>query len=402
MRLAVYHNHPSGGARRALYGFCRELARRHSLDVYTLTSADQAMLRDEDFASALIRVPYQLRGSVRMGLYLNDIRRAASYADLARVNARVAALIDLANYDAVLVDECRFTNAPYILDHLRTPSAYYCHHRLRPLRESLPGPPASPYQQVRDLWHRPFERRLEERLWQDDARCMRRASMVLTNSRFSADQLQRIYGIAAVVCPPGVDRPLEDERQERDYVLSVGTLEAHKGHDLVIQSLALLPLPRPGLHIIANDGNSLVRRRLESLARAGGVSLTIRILPPPSELDREYRGALVFAYGAIDEPLGLAPLEAMAYGVPVVAVGEGGVRETVLDGQTGYLVERDRHQLAARLSDLLGNSGLRSSLGRAGRRHVAAHWAWSDRAAALETQLGDLVRARRPDEVGVH
>ena len=401
MKLAVYHNHPSGGARRALYGFCRELARRHSLDVYTLTSADQVMLRDEEFARTVIRVPYELRPAVRMGLYLNDIRRAASFAELARVNARVAALIDAAEYDAVLVDECRFTNAPYVLDHLRTPSAYYCHHRLRQRGESRPGPPASPYQQVRDLWHRPFEERLEARLWQDDARCMRRASVVFTNSRFSAQQLQRIYGIAAVVCPPGVDQPLGYERHELDYVLSVGTLEAHKGHDLVIQSLAMLPLPRPGLHIIANDGNPLVRRRLESLARAGGVSLTIAILPPASELDREYRGALVFVYGAIDEPLGLAPLEAMAYGVPVVAVGEGGVRETVLDGRTGYLVKRDAHQFATRLGDLLGSPGLRWSMGRAARRHVAAHWAWSTRAAALETQLGELVRAGRPDTVAV-
>src|SRR5713101_1408682 len=193
MKLAVYHNHPSGGARRALNGFCRELSKQHAIDVYTLTTADQTMLRDEDFARAVIRVPYEVRPLMRMGLYLNDLRRAESYAELARVNARVAGLIDAAGYDAVLVDECRFTNAPYLLDSLRTPSAYYCHHRLRAPEESHRDASATLYQKLRDLWHRPFERRLRLRLWTDDARCMRRASVVLTNSRFSARELQRLY-----------------------------------------------------------------------------------------------------------------------------------------------------------------------------------------------------------------
>src|ERR1700724_3207576 len=112
MRIAVYHNQQSGGARRALHGFCRELSRRHRLDLYTLTTADQAMLADEDVVERVIRVPFVPRPPVRAGFYLNDLIRRRNLAALARVNASVASTIDQGQYDAVLVDADRFTFAP--------------------------------------------------------------------------------------------------------------------------------------------------------------------------------------------------------------------------------------------------------------------------------------------------
>src|SRR5438067_2936802 len=219
---------------------------------------------------------------------------------------------------------------------------------------------------------------------------MAAASIILTNSQYTRAGLADDCDLAATVCSPGVDLPHLVRRTEGDYVVSVGALEAHKGFDLVIDALGMLPLPRPPLHIIANDGNPDVRSRLEKQAGRLGIHLTIRVLIPQVELDHEYRHALAFAYGAHREPLGLAPLEAMAFGLPVVAVGEGGLTETVDHGHTGYLVNRDPAAFAWRLAQLLSSQSLRSGMGQAGRAAIERMWTWPIRAAALESALQAL------------
>jgi glycosyltransferase involved in cell wall biosynthesis len=80
-----------------------------------------------------------------------------------------------------------------------------------------------------------------------------------------------------------------------------------------------------------------------------------------------------------DEPFGLVALEAMATGRPVCASQVGGLQTIVSDRQTGFLFPRgDAGELAAALSLLLDNAELRARMGEAGRRHVEAHYTWSE------------------------
>jgi glycosyltransferase involved in cell wall biosynthesis len=168
----------------------------------------------------------------------------------------------------------------------------------------------------------------------------------------------------------------------------VGAIERHKGFDFLVEATALLPEDlRPSLHIAANDGNPYLRTQLEGLAERLGVKLSIGLGQSQAQLDLEYRGALVFLWASHQEPLGLAPLEAMARGVPVVAVAEGGVRDTVADGRTGYLVARDPVEFAGRLRRLLESPAERRFMGAAARAEVATRWTWPARAAALESEL---------------
>ena len=392
MKIAVFHNQPSGGARRALHGFCRSLAGfGHRIDFFTLATADTEMLRDEEVANTVTVLPFALRPSLRGGLYLNDLRRRRSLADLEQVNLLAARLIDAGDYDVALVAACRFTFAPYVLRHLRTPSAYYCHHRPAHLFERPFAPPATFYGRARRLWHVPLERELERKLWTDDQQLVRSAGRVITNSIYTRNRIREVYGVTAVVCTYGVVPPLEMPATRKRYVLSVGELEVRKGFDFVLDSLATMTAAPP-IHIVANGGNAMVRRALEAQAVRLGINLTIRIMPPQSELAREYREAAAFVYGAREEALGLAPLEAMASRTPVVAVAEGGVPETVQDGVGGYLVERNASRFGARLAELLNSPELRDRMGAAGRAAIERGWTWPGRARALEQELIDIAR----------
>jgi glycosyltransferase involved in cell wall biosynthesis len=80
----------------------------------------------------------------------------------------------------------------------------------------------------------------------------------------------------------------------------------------------------------------------------------------------------------------------MACGTPVVAVAEGGVRESVRDGRTGLLTQRDPHRFAHALSTLLDDEAMQARLGATGVSTVRSCWTWAD----AYHRFMDLVHAR--------
>jgi glycosyltransferase involved in cell wall biosynthesis len=136
------------------------------------------------------------------------------------------------------------------------------------------------------------------------------------------------------------NRPLDLEK--RNFVLSVGSLTPLKGFDFLIRAMAELPeAGRPRLVIVSNFQNPPEKTYLEGLAGELHVELELLNNVSDQRLVELYNQAKMVLYAPVREPFGLVPLEAMACGTPVVGVCEGGVLETVLDGETGILVERD-------------------------------------------------------------
>jgi len=76
------------------------------------------------------------------------------------------------------------------------------------------------------------------------------------------------------------------------------------------------------------------------------------------------------------EPLGLVPLESMACGTPVIGVKEGGVRESIIDGQTGILIDRDAQALADAVIRLMESPELHERFSQNGITYVREQWNW--------------------------
>src|SRR5205814_8633194 len=109
-------------------------------------------------------------------------------------------------------------------------------------------------------------------------------------------------------------------------------------------------------------------------------------------LAEAYGGAAVAVFAPYGEEFGLAPLEAMASGVPVIAWRDGGLQESIVDGESGYLVN-DAVTFRQRLRLVLHYPRRRARFGEAARAR-AAQFSWQQTAAQMEAVCQRLVPTR--------
>ena len=144
----------------------------------------------------------------------------------------------------------------------------------------------------------------------------------IANSHFVARRIQKLYGQKAVVIPPPVRVPsVPPTAQERDHFLVASRLVAYKNVRSIVQAFAALPNEKL---IIVGDGPE--RGKLQQLA---GSNVEFRGHAPDPELRKLMREARAFIFAA-EEDFGIAPIEAQGEGTPVIALGRGGARETII------------------------------------------------------------------------
>ncbi len=165
---------------------------------------------------------------------------------------------------------------------------------------------------------------------------------------------------------------------ENPVVAFVGRLDAIKGLDILLRSVRLLqdrlsPGPLPQLLVIGGESTPGELERLKGLADGLGLSGSVHFLGPipHSELPRYYRASDVVVLPSLYESFGMALLEAMACGVPVVASRVDGPAHFVRHGVTGFLVPPgDERALATAMETLLVNPELRRDMARNAVRTV--------------------------------
>lgn len=402
MRLALWHDLPHGGGRRALDELGARLGRDHDLVVYQLEGSSDVPRANSGRGMRTIELRHSPRPERRLGLFWNDWVNYQNIKALTELERRLAERIDAEEYDVVLASTLRGAYAPGILRFLRTPNAYYCHEPPRRFYEPWCRPEAGPlsvYERLRLLAHFPSRKLIDAHIRRSDVSRARAASALLTNSAYSAGRMETVYGRSASVSYLGVDtqffRP--DERvQQNERVLCVASFEPHKGLDFLIQALAkLAERSRPELILAGGSGHPRMAQVLTGLAQRLGVKLTIYQGLTDERLAALYRSASIFVFAARHEPFGLVLLEAMASGLPVVAVDEGGVREIVRHGQTGYLVSRRPESFAETVAKLIEAPGSRRKMGQEARTVVESHWTWDQATRRLERYLFRLAEVEQ-------
>ncbi len=411
LKIAIWHNLRSGGAKRALYEHVKGLAQRgHTIEVWCPSTADSSYLPLSEFAREHV-LPFDWHPPAHAGRIANILYPyrliKSKLAAMERHCASCAKEISGGEFDVLLVNPCIFFRSSPLgrmLKHL--PSVYYLQEPYRWLYEALPD---LPWLALPDSGASPYSPKSIKLLFRDlvnvqgfrlQAREERSNTggydKILVNSFYSRESVLRAFALDSTVCYLGVDGELfhpNGATRER-FVIGLGSVTPEKGVDVAIRAMAAIAVEkRPELLWVGNVADNNYHQEMLELAAALEVRLETRINLSDTELVDLLNRAAMLLYTSKLEPFGFSPLEANACETPVVAIAEGGMRETVHHLENGLLVnDRDPESIALAVLELLDDEALARRLGRAGRRKVEERWIWNESVDRLEQQLAKVVR----------
>jgi len=195
------------------------------------------------------------------------------------------------------------------------------------------------------------------------------------------------------------------------YVLFVGRITRQKGVTHLVDAIRYMP---PNTQVVLCAGApdtpeiaAEMRQKVEEARQTNPRVVWIEKMVSKPEVIQLYSNARVFCCPSVYEPFGIINLEAMACEAPVVASATGGIKEVVVDGQTGYLVpfapdpttgfptdaEQFARDLGAKVTELLADPDKCNQFGQAGRRRVEQTFSW----AAIADQTIALYRTLTKD-----
>ncbi len=310
MKVAIIHYWLVGmrGGERVLEQLC---AMFPQADIFTHVCIPErlspALRRHRIVETAIARLPFARRHYPK---YLGLMPRALE-------------ALDLSGYDLILSSESG--PAKGVVAPPGVPHVCYCHSPMRYIWDQHDA-----YRATLGPVGRAVFGAVAARLRMWDAVSAQRPDAVVANSSFVRGRVLRCWGREAEVVHPPVDlsrfRP-GPATAGSGYYLFLSELVPYKRADLAVEAFRTLDRPL----LIVGDGPE--RARLERLA---GPNVTFRGRVPEEEMADLYRGCRALLFPGVED-FGIVPLEAMACGRPVIAYGEGGALDTVLDGETGVL-----------------------------------------------------------------
>jgi glycosyltransferase involved in cell wall biosynthesis len=211
----------------------------------------------------------------------------------------------------------------------------FCHS---PMRYAYEPEMAETYARSISPMLRPLFRATLSRVRAVDQKAAQRVDHFIANSRHVAKRIERHYGRSATVIHPPVELPAEPTlHQRKPHLLCVGHHVPYKRLDIAVEAARGLQREL----VVIGDGPDIRRLRLreqEHVRWLGWVD--------DDALLEHYRSASALLFPG-EEDFGMVPVEAMAYGCPVIAYGVGGACETVIDGSTGILFEQQSGECLA-------------------------------------------------------
>lgn len=319
-KIAIIHNLPDGGGLRMLTAIIDRYKDKCEIDLITISDLKQKKI---DGVNSLNNKVIPWRGYVLFNFWVMFI--------LPKIHQNIAKKIIWSKYNFVFVTHDYFTKSPYILRYIKNKVIYLCQEPQREFYETWRI--HAPYlkDKVANIFR--FPMKLIDRI------NVKYVSKIICNSSYSKKIIERIYGIKSEIVYPGIDEnifyPLKTKKE--NIVLCVGNISRIKGQDFIIRSLQ--PILRKYTLVLIGRGRKEDIVFVRKLIKNNKVIIKNDI--SDIELANYYRKAKVTCVAAYREPFGLSSIESQACGTPAVVVDEGGSRETVINGLTGYISKRN-------------------------------------------------------------
>ncbi len=257
-----------------------------------------------------------------------------------------------------------------------------------------------------------------------EASVMRWADRLIAATPLEEEQMVCLYGANQCkieVIPAGVDTSLfyprdkENVREllslpgiETPILLFVGRIERLKGIDTLLESAAVVSRYCSGrdLKVLIVGGGGQTEEENAELRRVVELHHDLNLEEQVEFVGSKPQEMLPLYYSAADvtimpshyESFGLVAVESMASGTPVIASNVGGLSYTVVDGETGFLVEQENHfQLAERVHTLLKNPEMRERMGEQAHLH-AQQYSWENIASRVLEVYEEAIKERQGAE----
>jgi len=365
MKIAVFYNLTFSGAKRTVLEQVRGLrALGHVVDVYTLDKGHD-IFDPGSAANNEYRYEYQQK-IINIPFLKRLVRDLSDFILLKSIHGKIARDIDDKKYDVALIHTDRFTQAPFILRFLKTKNIYFCFEPLKIVYEY--GLRAPDNLSFLNKLYEACNRYMRKGIDRKNAKA---SDFSISISYFGRELMIQAFDMYPKISYLGVNIKQFKNLHipKKNQILFVGQKLKLNGYEYALEALKLIPKKiRPVLKILSiskDDRNRLSDREIVKLYNESLITLSL------SNFDT----------------FGLVALESLACEVPVIAFNVAGYRETMINGETGYLVDFTASEIASKIIALIKNPGLRNKMGKAGRSWVEKQWTWKKQIKNLETLL---------------
>ena len=361
MKIAVFHELPRGGARRAVNSYAVELKKKHTVDLYFVDEKDSKS--EHQFYSSVFFYKFMPRrwegGNWRVRVYKDSVELINVY----KLNKKIAADIDAKKYDVVFVSASKFIEAPFIMRFLKTPFLFFSED---PYYRIIYDPLLRISKDL-DIFRYNYERcnRIVRKIL--DRKNVECAKICLAPSKYIAELFSKTYNKHVDVVYHGVDTNFFTRSKIKKNIdlFYIGSYEPFDGYKLLNDSLSHLK-------------KSITVRK---------ILIEEEWISDDKVLRDLYRRSKIMFCPAQREGLGLVLLEALSCGTTVIALDEAGHKEIIKQGKNGYLVPPNPTKIAKLLESLLSNAKEIRKLSEYGRDDIEKNWTWKKRTEELEKFL---------------
>lgn len=305
--LAIFHNLPDGGAYRVFNNLNIFLRKKYNLDIYEVQNK-----KPKNIISYFIYVNFVLKNK----------------------HKELAKIINSKKYKIILIHHDYLTKSPYILRYLNNTTIYICHEEPREFYIDKKYFSSNLKNKIINFLRLPLKK--------VDLINTTNAKIILTNSIYSKNKLEKIYKKNIEILPIGVNTKIFNKQniKKKKFYLTVGSTSIFKGIDFIIRSLNCLPRKfKYPLVIIGNKGRN--HKYIINLSKKYNVKIILIHNIKDEKLARLYNQAQLTLMAAHNEPLGLSTIESISCGTKVIAINEGGYKEIITNNNIGTLIERD-------------------------------------------------------------
>ena len=237
--------------------------------------------------------------------------------------------------------------------------------------------------------------------------------VILGNGNYIGKIIEKIYHCSTVACPAGAYvQSLNTKTQShkgklkvenlngkifeinRPYILLTNRHEPQKKFKYAIEAMEILLKKLPKVSLVIPGPFTEYTLDLLGLVKSSGISKNVLFPGQVSEetLQKLYQKACVYIYTAPEEDFGMGVIEAMAWGVPVVAWNNAGPTTTIISGKTGFLANPfDISDFAQKISTLLQDQKLRNRMGKSAWEQVKANFSWDKHVDIIDKVVKEVL-----------